>query len=97
MPAVLGENGVQTRVPISLNEEEQAKLETISGYAGVCNQRAGALNVYIKSVALVTLTGRQVPLFHIAVVCSFSLLQRRLPVLTALLIYPAFISSPCEK
>ena len=27
MPAVLGENGVQTRVPISLNEEEQAKLK----------------------------------------------------------------------
>ncbi len=26
MPAVLGEDGVQTRVPISLNEEEQAKL-----------------------------------------------------------------------
>ena len=27
MPAVLGENGVQTRVPISLNEEEQTKLK----------------------------------------------------------------------
>ena len=27
MPAVLGEDGVQTRVPISLNEEEQAKLK----------------------------------------------------------------------
>lgn len=26
MPAVLGEDGVQTRVPIALNEEEQAKL-----------------------------------------------------------------------
>lgn len=42
MPAVLGENGVQTRVPISLNEEEQAKLK----------QSADTLASVIKELAL---------------------------------------------
>ncbi len=42
MPAVLGENGVQTRVPISLNEEEQTKLK----------QSADMLASVIKELAL---------------------------------------------
>ena len=39
MPAVVGEDGVQTRVPISLSEEEQVKLrQSADTLAGVLKE-----------------------------------------------------------
>ncbi len=39
MPAVIGEDGVQTRVPIALNEEEQEKLkQSADTLAGVIKE-----------------------------------------------------------